>query len=85
MISFDNRRVVVSCQGDIAVNTFGPHDDVVWLRLSQGPVGEIGRSTNEEPVDLDTCEGVLIGAKNPRSLDVLIEALTILRHKLTEP
>jgi len=78
----------VSCQGDIAVQPFYPEtsDGVAWLLLCQGPVGEPGRDINGEvdegPRLLQQQPGVLIGAKDPKSLDVIIEALDALRRRL---
>lgn len=79
----------VSCQGDIAVQPFYPDENthgVAWLLLCQGPAGEPGRDINGEvdegPRMLQDQPGVLIGAEDPRSLDVIIEALAELRRKL---
>ena len=80
----------VSCQGDIAVQPFYPEtsDGVAWLLLCQGPAGEPGRDINGEvdegPRMLQDQPGVLIGAEDPRSLDVIIEALTELRRELAK-
>jgi len=85
----DEVQVKVSCQGDIAVQPFYPDENthgIAWLLLCQGPVGEPGRDINGEVDEgdrmLQTQPGVLIGAEDPRSLDVIIEALTELRGKL---
>jgi hypothetical protein len=81
-------QVKVSCQGDIAVQTFGPDKDtfgIAWLLLTQGESGEPGRKLEvQDPMMLSEQPGVVIGAKDPRSLDVLIEALDLLRCKLNE-
>lgn len=81
-------QVKVSCQGDIAVQCFYPEDcdGVAWLLLSQGPKGEVGRDINGEvdegPRLLSEQPGVFIGAIDPESLTVIIEALETLRDKL---
>jgi len=78
----------VSCQGDIAVQHFYPEDcdGVAWLLLSEGPHGEVGRDINGEvdegPRLLQEQHGVFIGATDPKSLDVIIEALDKLRRRL---
>jgi hypothetical protein len=84
------KQVVVSCQGDIAVQPFFPEvcDGVAWMLLAQGPPGEPGRNINGEvdegPRLLGEQAGVLIGAKDYRSLDVLIKVLTALRDRLRD-
>lgn len=81
-------QVKVSCQGDIAVQRFYPEDcdGVAWLLLSQGPKGEVGRDINGEvdegPRLLGEQPGIFIGATDPESLTVIIEALETLRDKL---
>lgn len=80
----------VSCMGDIAVMPFYPGDcdGVAWLLLEEGPVGEPGRTINDEvdtgPRLLTEQPGVLIGAEDPRSLDAIINALSVLRTLLEE-
>jgi len=84
----DDFQVKVSCQGDIAVQPFYPEhcDGVAWLLLCQGPAGEPGRDirgeVDEGPRMLQTQPGVLIGATDPRSLNVIIASLMVLRDKL---
>lgn len=88
-------QAVVSCQGDIAVLTYGPDENthgVAWLLLEEGPGGEPGRETMKEecpekmePRMLQDIPGVLIGAKDPKSLDSLITSLTELRDRLRGP
>lgn len=85
-------QAVVSCQGDIAVLTYGPNENshgVAWLILEQGPNGEPGRETMKEecpekmePRMLQDIEGVLIGAMDYRSLNALIASLVELRDRL---
>jgi hypothetical protein len=75
--------------GDIAVIPFCPADDgVAWLLLEEGPVGEPGRTINDEvdmkPRLLAEQPGVLIGADDPRSLETIINALGVLRRLLKE-
>ena len=78
----------VSCQGDIAVQSFYPEDcdGVAWLSLREGPAGEPGRDirgeVDEGPRLLGEQPGVLIGATDPRSLNVIIAAMMVLRDKL---
>jgi hypothetical protein len=79
----------VSCEGDIAVQPFYPDENthgIAWLLLCQGPAGEPGRDINGEvdegPRLLQEQPGVLIGAKDPKSLDVIINALDALRRRL---
>jgi hypothetical protein len=84
MIEFDPKkpRVVVSCQGDILVKTFSDEEmngpiGTEWILLGQGEQGEIGREDNSRKgklVNLNTCEGILIGIADPRSCKVFIEA-----------
>jgi hypothetical protein len=91
----DRLQTVVSCQGDIAVLTYGPDENthgVAWLVLEEGPIGEPGRETMKEecpekmePRMLQDIPGVLIGAKDWKSLDALIKSLTELRDKLRGP
>lgn len=87
-IRIGKKLVKVSCQGDIAVQPFFPEDcdGVAWLALSEGPPGEPGRDINGEvdegPRLLGEMEGVLIGATDPRSLDMIITALEALRGRL---
>jgi hypothetical protein len=88
----DRLQTVVSCQGDIAVLTYGPDENthgVAWLLLEEGPSGEPGRETMKEecpekmePRMLQDVPGVLIGAKDSKSLDALITSLTELRDRL---
>lgn len=86
--SDETLQTKVSCQGDIAVQPFYPEtsDGVAWLLLCQGPAGEPGRDINGEvdegPRLLAEQPGVLIGAEDPRSLDVIIEALAALKDRL---
>ena len=83
-------QVKVSCQGDIAVQSFYPEhcDGVAWLTLSQGPPGEPGRDirgeVDEGPRLLGGMTGVLIGATDYRSLDSIIKGLTKLRDRLRD-
>jgi len=91
-IEFDERQTTISLRGDIAVMTYGPDlntHGVAWLVLEEGPPGEPGRDTMKEecpekmePRMLQDIPGVLIGAKDPRSLDVLIQSLSELRDRL---
>jgi hypothetical protein len=91
-IEFDEGQTTISLKGDIAVMTFGPDENthgVAWLVFEEGPPGEPGRDTIREecpeklePRMLQDIKGVLIGAKDPRSLDVLIKSLSELRDHL---
>lgn len=88
-------QTVVSCQGDTAVLTYGPDENthgVAWLVLEEGPAGEPSRETMKEecpekmePRMLQDISGVLIGAKDSKSLDAIIKSLTELRDKLRGP
>jgi hypothetical protein len=81
MIEIKPQRVKISCQGDVRVTIFscpekdnGPYGTERIL-LEEGEKGEIGRRSNDlDPVDLSTCQGVLIGCTDPRSCEVFIEA-----------
>lgn len=91
-IEFDEKQTTISLRGDIAVMTFGPDTNthgIAWLVMEEGPPGEPGRETmgeecpeKMEPRMLQDIQGVLIGANDPRSLDVLIKSLSELRDWL---
>lgn len=84
----DKVQVRVSCQGDLAVMPFFPTDDcdTGWLVIHEaGEQGEPGGDLPDHlmgPRRLDQHEGVLIGARDARSLDVIIEALSAIRERL---
>lgn len=90
-IRFDEWQTTISLLGDVSVLAYGPDENthgVAWLVLEDGPSGEPGRALLDEcpekvePRRFEDITGVLIGAKDPRSLDVLIAILTELRDKL---
>jgi len=84
----DRLQVRVSCQGDLAVMPFFPTDDcdTGWLVIHEaGEEGEPGSNLPEHligPRRLDEQEGILIGARDARSLDVIIAALEAIRARL---
>ena len=82
-IDFDDGQAVVSCKGDVLVLSFGPVDGVAWLLLQEREAGEVGREGPDlEPMCLREQPGVLLAADDPRSLDVVIDALVDLRVRL---
>lgn len=88
-IEFKELQTVIHCRGDIAVLPFSPKTQacggVAWLLLQEREKGEIGRPCNEnDTMCLPEQPGVLVAADDPKSLDVIIEALTSLRDDLAE-
>ena len=82
-IDFHDEQAVVSCKGDVVVLQFGPSDGVAWLLLQEREAGEVGRDGPDlEPMCLREQPGVLVAADDPRSLDVIIDALVDLRVRL---
>lgn len=70
----EHLQTKVSCQNDIEVFPFYPEDcdGVAWMLLCEGSESEPGQDS----------PGVLIGAKDPRSLDSIIRVATMLRDRL---
>lgn len=86
-IKFKEHQVKVSCMGDIEVLSFPPGgpDGAAWLTLGEGERGEPGRTQDDlSPRDLSQHRGVVIGFKDPRSIDVFVEALRLIRGQLVE-
>jgi hypothetical protein len=91
-IKFEELQTKVSFNGDILILPFSPHqkacDGVAWLLLQERSPGEVGREPTDQEVDPEIClgeqPGVLLAAKDYRSLDVLIEALIGLRDDLKD-
>lgn len=86
-IRFDEHQAKVSCAGDIEVLSFPPSgpDGAAWLTLAVGEPGEPGRPQEDlSPRDLNEHRGVVIGFKDPRSIDVFIEALQLIRADLVD-
>lgn len=81
-----SEQVVVSCRGDVEVLSFPPDPDgVAWLTLGDGEPGEPGRSRNDlSPRVLSSHCGVLIGLQDVRSVDVLLDALRLIRGQLVD-
>lgn len=83
-------QTVVSLTGDILVLGFDPKQDVcngiAWLLLQEREGGEIGRPVEKNQIDEKMClseqPGVLLGASNYRSLDIIIQTLSELRDSL---
>jgi hypothetical protein len=91
-IRYNENQTVVHCTGDILVLPFSPRQEpcngTAWLLLQEREQGKIGRklppSLENEEMCINGQPGVLIAADNFRSLDVVIEALTLLRNALAE-
>lgn len=86
-IAFGPQRVLVSCIGDIEVLSFPPSgpDNAAWVTLGEGELGEPGRRvTDLEPRLLAEHEGVIIGFKDVRSIDTIMEALRTIRGQLLD-
>jgi hypothetical protein len=85
-IEHRERKAKVSCRGDIRVQQFGVDENgVAWLRLSEGPLGEIGREEdNRTPVDLSKCDGIIFAANNPKSFEVIAAAFSKTAQELRE-
>lgn len=83
-IKFDEEQTVVSCTGDILVVSFGPdREGVGWFLLQEREDGEPGRPGNmSDLVCLHEQPGVLIAAKDLRSLDAIIDVLVDLRTRV---
>ncbi len=82
-------QVKVSLQGDIAVLPFYPEhcEGIAWLLMHQSEPGEVGREIPDElsgPRLLGEQPGIFIGAKDHKSLTVIIMALTELRNRLRD-
>lgn len=85
-------NIKVSLCGDTAILTYSPSKDthgIAWLVIEQGPMGEIGRDVTDEecphmlePRMLNDINGILIGAENYKSFDVVIDMLMKLRDQL---
>jgi hypothetical protein len=85
-IVFDEEQAVVSCRGDILVVSFGPDENGVgWLLLQEREDGEPGRRAFlTEPFCLAEQPGVLIAAKDVRSLNAIIDVLVDLRARVAQ-
>lgn len=81
-----SEQVVVSCCGDVEVLSFSPDPDgVAWLTFGDGEPGEPGRLGNDlSPRVLSSHCGVLIGFQDVRSVDVLLDALRLIRGQLVD-
>ena len=85
-------QTVVSFTGDILVLGFGPEqvpcDGTAWCLLQERQEGAIGRPVDPKEVDTEMCiqeqPGVLLAARDYRSLDILIDTLVNLRDSLKE-
>ena len=79
---------MVSHDGSVGVYTFDIEEGTAWLLFqdhSGTNEGKPGRPIPEElmgPRQLDQTPGVLFGFKDPRSIDVIVEALVKLRREL---
>ena len=76
-------------RGDVLLQALqGRHSGAVGLLLFDGPAGEIGRDMSEldpaETPDIRTHDTVLLSFSDPRSIDVVIEALKRMKERLVQ-
>lgn len=85
----DIPQMKISCMGDIELLTFPPTDEtrgVAWMTMAVGELGEPGREMppDLEKRDLQKHEGLLLGFKDVRSIDAIVDGLRLLRGQLLD-